>query len=296
MLRCGFSSFEIVAADPEAAFARGARTFTHAYQASADGMAPAHVMRARQRAQRSAAGAGEVIPLPSKSPAERAAALSRDLEGKSAQEIIAHAASLWPGRFALVSSFGAESAVLLHLAASVDPAIPVIFLETDRHFPQTLQYRDELIARLGLTNVRNQTPDAEEAASEDAVGDLWRTDTDSCCALRKVRPLARALDDVDAWATGRKRFQGGLRKDLAVIERDGPRYKVNPLAAWSPEDVEAYMVEHDLPRHPLTEQSYTSIGCWPCTQPGQDRAGRWAGDEKVECGIHMPGAALVSAS
>lgn len=218
---------------------------------------------------------------------------ARDLEGKSARDILDAALSdLWPGKLAIVSSFGAESAVLLHNLAQVDRNAPVIFLETDRHFAQTLQYRDELVERLGLTNVRNQTPDAAEAAAEDPRGDLWRRDPDACCALRKVRPLAQSLENFDAWVTGRKRFQGGLRAHLPVIEFDGVHYKVNPLAAWSADEISAYMAAHDLPAHPLVAQGFPSIGCWPCTKAvdAHDRSGRWADSEKTECGIHMPAA------
>jgi phosphoadenosine phosphosulfate reductase len=213
------------------------------------------------------------------------------LKGKKAEDIIAFAQGAWGDKFAIVSSFGAESAVLLHLVAQIDRNIPVIFLETDRHFAQTLAYRDELIERLGLTNVVNQRPDAEEAAAEDPKGDLWRKDSDACCALRKVRPLDRVLSGYEAWATGRKRFQGGLRANLAIIEFDGVHFKVNPLAEWTPEDIAAYTALHDLPAHPLVEQGFPSIGCWPCTKPAEsnDRSGRWAGTDKTECGIHTGG-------
>jgi phosphoadenosine phosphosulfate reductase len=229
-----------------------------------------------------------------RAPEERAAHYARQLEGASARDILDFAMNdLWRGKFAIVSSFGAESAVLLHIASTIEKNVPVIFLETDRHFAQTLQYRDELIERLGLTNVRDQKPDAAEAAAEDAKGDLWRRDPDACCALRKVRPLAEALTDFDAWATGRKRFQGGLRAQLPVIEHDGVHYKVNPLAAWTADEIVAYAAANDLPAHPLVAQGYPSIGCWPCTKPAEaDRSGRWADIEKSECGIHLPAARL----
>lgn len=236
------------------------------------------------------------IAAAARTPDERVAHYAEILEGRSAREILSFAMDdLWPGKFALVSSFGAESAVLLHVAASLDKNVPVVFLETDRHFAQTLQYRDELIARLGLTNVCDQTPDAAEAAAEDARGDLWRKDPDACCALRKVRPLTSALAPYEAWATGRKRFHGGLRAGLPVIEHDGTHFKVNPLAAWSQEDIAAYIAGHDLPAHPLVAQGFPSIGCWPCTKPAEtnDRSGRWAGQDKTECGIHTPATSLI---
>jgi phosphoadenosine phosphosulfate reductase len=220
-----------------------------------------------------------------------AADASARLKGKSAQEIIAFARQTWGDKFAVVSSFGAESAVLLHLVAEVDRNIPVIFLETDRHFAQTLAYRDELIERFGLANVINQRPDEEEAKAEDPKGVLWRTDSDACCALRKVRPLDKVLSGYEAWATGRKRFQGGLRAHLDIVEFDGAHFKINPLAEWSKEDVAGYQAVHGIPAHPLVEQGFPSIGCWPCTKPAESgREGRWAGEDKTECGIHIGGA------
>lgn len=195
------------------------------------------------------------------------------------------------GRIALVSSFGAESAVLLHLAAAVDPAVPVIFLETGKLFPETLEYRDRLIDRLGLADVRSLRPAAADLADHDPNGRLWAADPDRCCFLRKVLPLHQALQGFDAWFTGRKRHHGGDRADLPVFEAEDGRIKVNPLAHWSHERVQAYLDKHGLPRHPL-ENEFPSIGCVPCTAPaGAEegvRAGRWRGLEKTECGIHGP--------
>ncbi len=174
----------------------------------------------------------------------------------------------------------------------VDPAIPVIFLDTERHFFQTLQYRDELKAHLGLTGLVVMKPDKAEIAAEDAQGNLSQSDPDKCCALRKVRPNHLALAPFGAWISGRKRFQGGLRARLPVVEYDGRHFKINPLATWNAEDVAAYMRAHDLPAHRLVAEGYPSIGCWPCTRPvspgtGQNaRAGRWADGAKTECGIH----------
>ena len=202
----------------------------------------------------------------------------------------------FPGRIALVSSFGTEAAVLLVLAAEVDPGLPVIFLETGKHFPETLDYRDRLIARLGLTDVRSIAPGRAETILRDRQGELWRHDPDACCALRKVRPLARALEGFDAWITGRKRYQGGERAGLAAIEAAQGRIKVNPLAGWSRDRIEAAFVDTGLPRHPLEAEGYGSIGCRPCTRSVSDdddlRAGRWAGCGKTECGIHWPAPAV----
>ena len=201
------------------------------------------------------------------------------------------------GDVALVSSFGADSAVLLHLVSRVDPTIPVLFLETGKHFPETLAYRDLLVTRLGLTNLINLTPDAEELAKKDETGLRWSYDPDGCCDIRKVKPLAKALANYDATITGRKAFQAATRANLPRFEIDKTdaqgRLKINPLIDWSAEDLAAYIAEHDLPPHPLVEEGYPSIGCSPCTSkvaPGEDpRSGRWKGWDKTECGIHVPG-------
>lgn len=200
------------------------------------------------------------------------------------------------GDVAVVSSFGAESAVLLHLVASVDPSVPVLFLETGKHFPETLAYRDLLVARLGLKDFRNLRPDPEVLAARDANELRWSFDPDGCCEIRKVVPLAKGLADFDATITGRKAFQASTRSALPRFEIDTSdavgRLKVNPLADWTRADLDAYFAKHDLPAHPLVAQGYPSIGCAPCTsvvKPGEDpRAGRWRGWDKTECGIHTP--------
>ncbi len=200
------------------------------------------------------------------------------------------------GDIAIVSSFGAESAALLHLVSRIDPSVPVLFLDTGKHFPETLAYRDMLTERLGL-NLRNLYPDIETLQDRDGNGLRWSWDPDGCCDLRKVQPLAKALAGYDASFTGRKAFQSSTRANLPRVELDlsdaQGRLKVNPLIDWDAERIAAYFEENDLPRHPLIERGFTSIGCSPCTRaikPGEDpRAGRWAGWDKVECGIHKPG-------
>lgn len=197
------------------------------------------------------------------------------------------------GEVALVSSFGAESAALLHLAASIDPSVPVLFLDTGKHFPETLAYRDTLAERLGLTGLRVLTPDPELLAKKDGSGLRWSYDPDGCCEIRKVIPLDTAMAGFDASITGRKAFQASTRNALPRFEVDAAgKLKVNPLADWTKDDIEAYFATHDLPRHPLEAQGYLSIGCAPCTskvKPGEDpRSGRWAGWDKTECGIHTP--------
>ncbi|WP_034156608.1 phosphoadenylyl-sulfate reductase [Sphingomonas sp. ERG5] len=195
------------------------------------------------------------------------------------------------GRVAAVSSFGAESAVLLHLIASIDRDIPVIFVNTQKIFGETLAYRDTLSEQLGFTDLRVFRPDPRLLAAKDKTGLRWSYDPDGCCDLRKVEPLRRALAPFDAWISGRKGFQAGTRLAMPRFEEDEGRLKLNPLADWDKDALNAYFDEHHLPHHPLEAEGYPSIGCAPCTskvQPGEDpRAGRWRGWEKVECGIHV---------
>ena len=196
------------------------------------------------------------------------------------------------GDAAIVSSFGAESSVLLHLIASIDPTVPVLFLETGKHFPETITYKEELRQRLGLKDLRELKPDADLLRQKDENGLRWSYDPDGCCEIRKVLPLKYALAGFDAQFTGRKAFQSSTRNALPRFEVEEGRLKVNPLADWDKARLDAYMAEHELPAHPLVEQGYPSIGCSPCTSkvaPGEDaRSGRWKGWDKVECGIHTP--------
>lgn len=235
-------------------------------------------------------------PFEAQDVASRAARLSARLGAGAASDILRAAIrEEFCGRIALVSSFGAESAALLHLVAAIDPATPVIFLDTGKHFAQTLAYRKKLARDLGLSDVRDAHPDTDDLARHDARGELWRSDPDACCTLRKVFPLEAALAGFDAWITGRKQFHGGARLALPVFEAAAPFIKVNPIVRWSSDDIQSYMKAHSLPPHPLIENGYPSIGCWPCTHPtapGEDaRAGRWRGAAKTECGIHQIGGA-----
>ena len=196
------------------------------------------------------------------------------------------------GKVAVVSSFGTESAVLLHLVAQADPDVPVIFVDTLKMFPETLEYREILIKAFGITRSEVVTPLPDVIAAKDANGLRWSFDPDGCCEIRKVEPLARAKQGLDTWISGRKAFQSQTRQNLPRFEVEDGRLKLNPLGDWTKSDLEAYFAEHDLPRHPLEAQGYLSIGCEPCTSkvlPGEDpRAGRWRGWDKVECGIHTP--------
>ena len=196
------------------------------------------------------------------------------------------------GQLALVSSFGAESVVLLHLVSVIAPATPVLFIDTQMLFPETLAYQRDLAEKLNLTDMRLIRADRRDADFDDPDGTLHQFNTDACCALRKVVPLERALKGFGGWITGRKRFQATTRAALDFFENEeGKRLKVNPLAHWGREDLEDYMINNRLPRHPLVAKGYPSIGCAPCTSPvaeGEDpRAGRWRGQGKVECGIHF---------
>jgi phosphoadenosine phosphosulfate reductase len=220
-----------------------------------------------------------------------AAELDRALANASPAEVIATALkTLGREHLALVSSFGTESAALLKVMADVDPAIPVIFLDTGWLFEETLAYRDTLIATLGLTDVRSIKPLEETLSREDPERELWFSDPDACCRIRKVEPLARALKPFSGWINGRKRFQGGLRAAIPMVEDDGIRLKFNPFANTSREAIEAIYAAAKLPPHPLAAKGFLSVGCMPCTSrtsPDEDaRAGRWRGRVKSECGIH----------
>lgn len=233
--------------------------------------------------------------MPLKERAERWNLLHRKSD---AQTILRHALTdPQIGKVALVSSFGAEAVVLLHMVAQIDKTTPVVFLETEMLFPETLGYQQDVSKQLGLTDVRVIGPDRTEVLEQDVDGILHQADTDGCCNLRKTRPLARALADFDGWITGRKRYQGGQRAQLPLFEKEDRKIKINPLADWSAQDVQDYMTDHDLPRHPLVAKGYPSIGCMPCTSRVSDhedpRAGRWRDSDKTECGIHFKDGKIV---
>ncbi|MBT2130736.1 phosphoadenylyl-sulfate reductase [Aliiroseovarius lamellibrachiae] len=234
------------------------------------------------------------MPLEAPLPAleERVADLNARFKHRSATQVMSHALTDPEiGPLALVSSFGAESVVLLHMVSRVDRSTPVIFLDTQMLFQETLEYQVDVSKKLGLTDVRTIHPDADQVFKRDPDNILHLADTDACCNLRKVEPLANAIAPFDGWITGRKRFQGGKRVDLEFFEIENGRIKVNPLAHWAADDVKDYMINNRLPRHPLVGRGFPSIGCAPCTsavKPGEDpRAGRWRGAEKSECGIHF---------
>ncbi|MFC0244947.1 phosphoadenylyl-sulfate reductase [Falsochrobactrum ovis] len=224
----------------------------------------------------------------------QAGLFEKNYGSSSPQEIIALAVhEFFEGGIAAISSFGAESAVLLHMIAQIAPATPVLFLDTGKHFRATLDYRHDLASELGLTNVQDIVPDEKILKQDDPFGALSMTDKDHCCFIRKVEPMARAVAPYRAWMTGRKQFQASTRNGLAVFEAVDARIRINPLARWQAADLKAYADHHGLSAHPLIAQGYRSIGCMACTRPvsadEDQRAGRWAGTEKTECGIHLTG-------
>lgn len=230
---------------------------------------------------------------------ERAADLNARYTHRAAADVLGHALTdPMVGSTALVSSFGAESVVLLHMVSVIDRTTPVLFLDTELLFPETLDYQREVADKLGLTNVNVITPDRDALFLQDGENNLHKTNPDACCDIRKTQPLRAAVEPFDAWITGRKRYQGGQRIALEFFEADGEgRIKINPLAHWAPGDVHDYIQNNRLPRHPLVAKGYPSIGCLPCTTrvaKGEDqRAGRWRGTKKDECGIHFVDGRLV---
>jgi len=228
------------------------------------------------------------------------ARLNRALSSASPADVIVSAiASVADARLAVVSSFGTESAVLLKYVADVDRTLPVLFLDTGMLFEETLAYRDELTRYFGLKDVRSLKPQIELLERRDPARDLWMQDTESCCHIRKVRPLSDALGAFDGWINGRKRMHGGERSDIAYVEADGRLLKFNPLAALTKEQLDEVFASSGAPRHPLEKVGFSSVGCIPCTtrtKPGEEaRAGRWRGSGRTECGIHHMSRAEIAA-
>ncbi|GGX70608.1 phosphoadenylyl-sulfate reductase (thioredoxin) [Tateyamaria omphalii] len=231
----------------------------------------------------------------------KAADLSERHTGRSAQAVLKEViTTTFEGRVGLVSSFGTEAAILLHMVSRIDPYVPIIFLDTWKHFPETLEYRDTLVRQLGLSNIQTVTPRPDALKADDPDGLLHQRNPDLCCHVRKSVPMLKSLRSLSCWITGRKRQQAATRSDMTLFEIQDRWIKVNPLIDWTPEDVDNYFTEHDLPRHPLQAQGYPSIGCAVCTKPvapGDDpRAGRWADSDKTECGIHFENGKMVRTS
>ena len=223
---------------------------------------------------------------------DRAISLIARHQGRAAEDILADVITTeFEGRIGLVSSFGTEAAVLLHMVSRIDPYVPVIFLDTQKHFPETLAYRDALVAHLGLCNIQVVSPRPASLEAEDPYGRLHAVNPDLCCHVRKTLPMLAALRNLECWITGRKRGQASTRATLELVEVQDRWFKINPLLNWSSMDVEAYFRAHELPEHPLKHRDFPSVGCAPCTEPvarnADPRSGRWAGSDKTECGIHF---------
>jgi len=232
-------------------------------------------------------------PDPPAHTADQARRLNQRFAGATAQEVVADAIrGQFAGRIALLSSFGSNAAVLLHMVAAADRHTPVLFLDTDRHFGETKRYRDALVEQLGLADLQILRPDPADVKQQDPADHLWLHQPDQCCFIRKVAPLQRALGGFSAWFNGRRRQQGAARMSIETFEAVDGKMKISPLFDWSKDDVDAYFSAHSLPRHPLEEDGFQSIGCLTCTTriaPGEDeRAGRWRDSNKTECGIHLP--------
>ena len=282
LVRSGFDALEVKKDSDAAMFAEVHARYSAFYQPSADGGPPVFQ---RRRAHH------PTPPGPAIADRDNVPRLNRVLDGLPPADIIAEAIRTVPkGKLAVVSSFGIEAATLLKFVADVDRSLPVLFLDTGWLFAETLSYRDALVARLGLTDVRTLKPPEPALAAQDPRGDLWFNDSEACCRLRKVLPLAEALQPFDAWINGRKRFHGRERANLPIVEHDGRHLKFNPLVQIAPRELTALYRTFDLPEHPLKAAGFPSVGCLPCTSrtfPGEDiRAGRWRGRDKKECGIH----------
>lgn len=223
---------------------------------------------------------------------ERLAQLMADYGHLSGRDLLAAMIEKeFKGKIAISSSFGAEAAVLLQLVSEVDKSTPVLFIDTGQLFEETVNYKETLQEHMGLKNIITVGPNPVHLEHVDADGTLCQRDTDYCCHIRKVLPFEESLETYDAWVSGRKRFQNATRSTLDPIELDNDgRFKINPLYDWDYDRIVTMFKDLNLPRHPLVEKGYPSIGCAPCTRavkPGEDpRAGRWSGQSKTECGIH----------
>lgn len=218
-------------------------------------------------------------------------AANRELEHATPEAILAWTWQHFAPDVMLTCSFQHDGVVLAHMLQQIAPQVPIVFINTGFHFPETLAYRDEIVRRLGLNLVELQPIMPRPEFAERYGLDLYARNPDLCCHINKVEPLKRYLPGMRAWINGRRRDQASSRHAIRVVELyQGDLHKVNPLASWTSRDTFYYMQRHDLPLHPLFDQGYASIGCAPCTRPllaGEDeRAGRWAGQDKTECGLH----------
>ncbi len=224
---------------------------------------------------------------------EAIAAANMLLQDKSPQEILRWAVQTFHPRLAMATAFGAEGCCLIHMLAEIEPSVYIFNLETGYQFPETLALRERIKERYGIAVdfVRPESSVAEYEAEHG--GPLYTHRPDQCCHDRKILPLRRAVVGYEAWISAIRRDQTAHRAVAGVVQWDAKfsLVKVNPLLGWTHRDVWAFLVKHDVPYNPLHDQNYPSIGCWPCTRPVQagedERAGRWAGMVKKECGLHV---------
>lgn len=215
-----------------------------------------------------------------------------EIEALPAEEVIAWAHEEWGDRVCLTCSWQKQSSVLIHMLAELGLPIDVVELDTHLFFRETYETRERLVERYGLTLIRPEIMTIAEQHAREGVN-LWESQPDRCCHIRKVEPLIEALEPYDAWISGIRRDQSPSRAHLRTAERS-ERYrvwKIHPLVGWTEKDVWRYIVSNDIPYNPLHDAGYRSIGCIPCTRPTrpdeEERAGRWAGSDKLECGIHV---------
>ena len=218
-------------------------------------------------------------------------AVNRELERASPEAILAWTWERFQPKVILTCSFQHDGVVLAHMLRDVAPEVPVVFINTGFHFPETLAYRDEIKRRFDIALVELDPIMPRDAFAKEHGLDLYARNPDLCCQINKVEPLKRYLPGVRAWVNGRRRDQAGTREGIRVVEAfQGELYKVNPMASWTSRDTFYYMDRHGIPTHPLFDKGYASIGCAPCTRPvmpgESERDGRWAGQNKTECGLH----------
>ena len=218
-------------------------------------------------------------------------AANQSLESASPQEILVWAENAFSGEIAMSSSFQTQSVPLLHMVSSSYPQLPILFIDTGYHFPETIAFRDRLVDSLGLNLVILKGEQQMEDGAFQVGKPLYLTNPDLCCHIRKVEPMRKAIGNYRAWISGIRRDQSATRARIRVVENTGEQHiRIHPMINWSQADVQRYITQNDLPEHPLGARGFISIGCAPCTRPpllGEDpRSGRWVGAGKTECGLH----------
>ena len=216
--------------------------------------------------------------------------LNRQFHKSSPLEIMKKSLNLFKNKIVYVSSFGTESAMILHMISEIDKNFPIILLNTNFLFSKTIDYKNELINIFKLNNFLEIFPNNADLKKYDPKDNLWKSNVEKCCEIRKVQPLKKFLENYDAWISGRKAYQGGERIDINPFEINNGKIVVNPLANFEQKLVSEYFLNHNLPRHPLFNEGYLSVGCTHCTHKSSNknnpRSGRWVNQIKTECGIH----------